>query len=210
MRVIYDDQTDTQPDDTSSETVKPQTRAEEAQPDVDESIVEIFDAEGTTVYRDTYANLQTQNGGDRRQDGALTAATNWRSVRETPPRNFLAEWDHPVHFAARDLRSKTRTPSSKIVCTLSNIKATLTCSKDLADQFTVETISTVSLGETSMVFIKVRRARPISPPSQSSTRSSSTDGSLRRNARNAPSVQQGDPQRQGRTVAQDHARNHLC
>ena len=69
-RVIYDDQTDTQPDDTSSETVKPQTRAEEAQPDVDEFIVEIFDAEGTTVYKDTYANLLNQNGGYRRQDGA--------------------------------------------------------------------------------------------------------------------------------------------
>ena len=57
MRVIYDDQTDTQPDDTSSETVKPQTRAEEAQPDVDEFIVEIFDAEGTSVYSVSYTHL---------------------------------------------------------------------------------------------------------------------------------------------------------
>ena len=72
MRVIYDDQTDTQPDDTSSETVKPQTRAEEAQPDVDEFIVEIFDAEGTSVYKDTYANLQTE-----------TAATDGKTAQIT-------------------------------------------------------------------------------------------------------------------------------
>lgn len=155
MRVIYDDQTDTQPDDTSSETVKPQTRAEEAQPDVDAFIVEIFDAEGTTVYKDTYANLRTETAAT---DGKMELPTGSYKleVRSEEPSSKLAEWDHPVYFAARDfaIEKNEDTVLEEIVCTLSNIKVTLTCSKDLADQFTAETISTVSLGETSMVFVK--------------------------------------------------------
>ena len=155
MRVIYDDQTDTQPDDTSSETVKPQTRAEEAQPDVDEFIVEIFDAEGTTVYKDTYANLQTKTAAT---DGKMELPTGSYKleVRSEKPSSELAEWDHPVYFAARDfaIEKNEDTVLEEIVCTLSNIKVTLTCSKDLADQFTAETISTISLGETPMVFVK--------------------------------------------------------
>ena len=109
MRVIYDDQTDTQPDDTSSETVKPQTRAEEAQPDVDEFIVEIFDAEGTTVYKDTYANrrIPTARWSFRR------AATNWRSVRRNPPRNSPSGTIRSISRHAILRSKKTRTPSSK-------------------------------------------------------------------------------------------------
>lgn len=97
MRVIYDDQTDTQPDDTSSETVKPQTRAEEAQPDVDEFIVEIFDAEGTTVYKDTYANLRTKTADT---DGKMELPTGSYKleVRSEEPSSKLADWDHPVYF----------------------------------------------------------------------------------------------------------------
>ena len=147
MRVISDD--------TSSETVKPQTRAEEAQPDVDAFIVEIFDAEGTTVYKDTYANLRTETAAT---DGKMELPTGSYKleVRSEEPSSKLAEWDHPVYFAARDfaIEKNEDTVLEEIVCTLSNIKVTLTCSKDLADQFTAETISTVSLGETSMVFVK--------------------------------------------------------
>ena len=155
MRVIYDDQTDTQPDDTSGETVKPQTRTEEAQPDVDGFIVEIFDAEGTTVYKDTYANLQTKTADT---DGKMELPTGSYKleVRSEEPSSKLAEWDHPVYFAARDfaIEKNEDTVLEEIVCTLNNIKVTLTCSKDLADQFTAETISTISLGETPMVFVK--------------------------------------------------------
>ena len=113
MRVIYDDQTDTQPDDTSSETVKPQTRAEEAQPDVDEFIVEIFDAEGTTVYKDTYANLQTKTAAT---DGKMELPTGSYKleVRSEKPSSELAEWDLRSISRHAILRSKkTRTPSSK-------------------------------------------------------------------------------------------------
>ena len=37
MRVVVDTDTETRPDDTSDETAKPQTRTDEAQPDVDTS-----------------------------------------------------------------------------------------------------------------------------------------------------------------------------
>ena len=155
MRVIYDDQTDTQPDDTSGETVKPQTRTEEAQPDVDGFIVEIFDAEGTSVYKNTYVNLRTETAAT---DGKMELPTGSYKleVRSEEPSSKLAEWNHPVYFAARDfaIEKNEDTVLEEIVCTLNNIKVTLTCSKDLADQFTAETISTISLGETPMVFVK--------------------------------------------------------
>ena len=155
MRVIYDDQTDTQPDDTSGETVKPQTRTEEAQPDVDGFIVEIFDAEGTSVYKNTYVNLRTETAAT---DGKMELPTGSYKleVRSEEPSSQLADWDHPVYFAARDfaIEKNEDTVLEEIVCTLSNIKVTLTCSKDLADEFTAETISTISLGETPMVFVK--------------------------------------------------------
>lgn len=46
MRVVVDTDTETRPDDTSDETAKPQTRTDEAQPDVDTFIIEIRDATG--------------------------------------------------------------------------------------------------------------------------------------------------------------------
>ena len=46
------------------------------------------------------------------------------------------------------------TPINEVVCTLNNIKVTLMCSKDLADQLTADTKSTVTLGETTMPFLK--------------------------------------------------------
>ncbi len=155
MRVICDDRTDTQPDDTSGETVKPQTRAGEAQPDVDTFIVEIFDAKGASVYKDTYANLQAETAAnDGRME--LPAGSYKLKVRSEEPGSKLADWDHPVYFATREfaIEKSKDTLLEEIVCTLNNIKVTVACSKDLADRLTEATISTVSLGETSMVFAK--------------------------------------------------------
>ncbi len=155
MRVIYDDQTETQPDDTAGETVKPKTRAEEAQPDVDQFIVEITDAEGTPVYKDTYANLRAETD---ETDGKmeLPVGSYTLEVRSEEPSSKLADWEHPVYFATRDfaIEKDKETPLEEIVCTLNNIKVTVACSKDLADRLTDATVSTVTLGETSMVFAK--------------------------------------------------------
>ncbi len=155
MRVIYDDQTETQPDDTADETVKPKTRAEEAQPDVDQFIVEITDAEGTPVYKDTYANLRAETD---ETDGKkkLPVGSYTLEVRSEEPSSELADWEHPVYFATRDfaIEKDKETTLEEIVCTLNNIKVTVACSKDLADRLTDATVSTVTLGETSMVFAK--------------------------------------------------------
>ena len=155
MRVIYDDQTETQPDDTAGETVKPKTRAEEAQPDVDQFIVEITDAEGTPVYKDTYANLRAETA---ETDGKkkLPVGSYTLEVRSEEPSSELADWEHPVYFATRDfaIEKDKETPLEEIVCTLNNIKVTVVCSKDLADRLTDATVSTVTLGEKSMIFEK--------------------------------------------------------
>lgn len=155
MRVIYDDQTETQPDDTADETVKPKTRAEEAQPDVDQFIVEITDAEGTPVYKDTYANLRAETD---ETDGKmeLPVGSYTLEVRSEEPSSKLADWEHPVYFATRDfaIEKDKETPLEEIVCTLNNIKVTVACSKDLADRLTDATVSTVTLGEKSMIFEK--------------------------------------------------------
>ena len=155
MRVIYDDQTETQPDDTAGETVKPKTRAEETQPDVDQFIVEITDAEGTPVYKDTYANLRAETA---ETDGKkkLPVGSYTLEVRSEEPSSKLADWEHPVYFATRDfaIEKDKETPLEEIVCTLNNIKVTVACSKDLADRLTDATVSTVTLGEKSMIFEK--------------------------------------------------------
>lgn len=155
MRVIYDDQTDTQPDDTAGATAKPLTRAEEAQPDVDQFIVEIIDAGGTSVYKDTYAALRAEmEGTDGKKE--LPTGSYTLEVRSEEPSPALAKWDHPVYFATRDfaIEKNKDTVLDEVVCTLNNIKVTVACSKDLADQLTDATVSTVTLGETSMVFAK--------------------------------------------------------
>ena len=62
-----------------------------------------------------------------------------------------AEWEHPVYFGSQEfvIEKNQTTPINEVVCTLNNIKVTLMCSKDLAD-----TKSTVTLGETTMTFLK--------------------------------------------------------
>ncbi len=155
MRVVVDTDTETQPDDTSDETAKPTTRAEEAQPDVDAYIVEIRDASGKQVLKETYGNLMVSIGEAGRLElpvGSYTMEVRSEEAATTP----AAEWERPVYFGSQEfIIEKNRTTSiDEVVCTLNNIKVTLMCSKDLADQLTDDTKSTVSLGETTMTFLK--------------------------------------------------------
>ena len=62
MRVVVDTDTETRPDDTSDETAKPQTRTDEAQPDVDTFIIEIRDATGKLALQETYGDLKASIG----------------------------------------------------------------------------------------------------------------------------------------------------
>ena len=57
MRVVIDSDTETKPGDTSDETAKPQTRADEVQPDVNAYIVEILDASKKSVLKEKYGDL---------------------------------------------------------------------------------------------------------------------------------------------------------
>ena len=155
MRVVVDTDTETRPDDTSDETAKPQTRTDEAQPDVDTFIIEIRDATGKLALQETYGDLKVSIGEAGRLElpvGGYTMEVRSEEAATTP----AAEWEHPVYFGSQEfvIEKNQTTPINEVVCTLNNIKVTLMCSKDLADQLTADTKSTVTLGETTMTFLK--------------------------------------------------------
>lgn len=155
MRVVVDTDTETRPDDTSDETAKPQTRTDEAQPDVDTFIIEIRDATGKLALQETYGDLKVSIGEAGRLElpvGGYTMEVRSEEAATTP----AAEWEHPVYFGSQEfvIEKNQTTPIDEVVCTLNNIKVTLMCSKDLADQLTADTKSTVTLGETTMTFLK--------------------------------------------------------
>jgi len=155
MRVVVDTDTETRPDDTSDETAKPQTRTDEAQPDVDTFIIEIRDATGKLALQETYGDLKASIGEAGRLElpvGGYTMEVRSEEAATTP----AAEWEHPVYFGSQEfvIEKNQTTPINEVVCTLNNIKVTLMCSKDLADQLTADTKSTVTLGETTMPFLK--------------------------------------------------------
>ena len=155
MRVVVDTDTETRPDDTSDETAKPQTRTDEAQPDVDTFIIEIRDATGKLALQETYGDLKVSIGEAGRLElpvGGYTMEVRSEEAATTP----AAEWEHPIYFGSQEfvIEKNQTTPIDEVVCTLNNIKVTLMCSKDLADQLTADTKSTVTLGETTMTFLK--------------------------------------------------------
>lgn len=154
MRVVVDTDTETQP------TTRP-TKRQAHDPcgrgaaDVDAYIVEIRDASGKQVLKETYGNLMVSIGEAGRLElpvGSYTMEVRSEEAATTP----AAEWERPVYFGSQEfIIEKNRTTSiDDVVCTLNNIKVTLMCSKDLADQLTDDTKSTVSLGETTMTFLK--------------------------------------------------------
>ena len=174
MRVVVDTDTETRPDDTSDETAKPQTRTDEAQPDVDTFIIEIRDATGKLALQETYGDLKVSIGEAGRLElpvGGYTMEVRSEEAATTP----AAEWEHPVYFGSQEfvIEKNQTTPINEVVCTLNNIKVTLMCSKDLADQLTADTKSTVTLGETTM-----KPARPTSCRRARPTRSNCTSKGL--------------------------------
>lgn len=155
MRVVVDTDTETQPDDTSDETAKPTTRAEEAQPTSTHTSSKFATHPASQVLKETYGNLMVSIGEAGRLElpvGSYTMEVRSEEAATTP----AAEWERPVYFGSQEfIIEKNRTTSiDEVVCTLNNIKVTLMCSKDLADQLTDDTKSTVSLGETTMTFLK--------------------------------------------------------
>lgn len=158
MRVIIDTQTETQPDDTGDETTKPASRAaadDATQPDVSGYLVEITDKEGQSVYKSTYAELGakvTEEGKLELPVGSYTLTVRSEAAEATP----AVGWEHPVYGASRDfaIQKNETTPLDEVVCTLSNIKVTFMCSKDLSDLLTPNSSATVSLGAVEQAFAK--------------------------------------------------------
>lgn len=101
MRVVVDTDTETRPDDTSDETAKPQTRTDEAQPDVDTFIIEIRDATGKLALQETYGDLKVSIGEAGRLElpvGGYTMEVRSEEAATTP----AAEWEHPVYFGSQE------------------------------------------------------------------------------------------------------------
>lgn len=174
MRVIIDTQTETQPDDTGDETTKPASRAaadDAPQPDVSGYLVEITDKEGQSVYKSTYAELGakvTEEGKLELPVGSYTLTVRSEAAEATP----AVGWEHPVYGASRDfaIRKNETTPLDEVVCTLTNIKVTFMCSKDLSDMLTPNSVATVSLGAVQETFAKDEtRAAYFLPQADAST-----------------------------------------
>lgn len=172
MRVIYDAETEIRPDDTEDETQRPSTRADEAQPAVEDFLVEIFDASGKSVLKQTYGELQTAfAGADNRLElpvGSYTMKVRSEEESATP----AVAWEHPVYGTTVDfpIRKDEATSVGEVVCKLQSIKVTVMCSADLADKLTDDTSSTVSLGDASTVFaLDETRAAYFLPQEESNT-----------------------------------------
>lgn len=150
MRVIYDDQTDIRPDDTSDETQKPaEVSVTRANPDVANFIVEIFDQSTTSVFKKTYGEL------NQMEPLPLPVGSYHMEVRseETIPDY---DWEHPVYGASYDFKiAKAETTQiGEVVCMLQNIKVTVACSADLLEMLSETTVSTVSLGNNRVEFAR--------------------------------------------------------
>lgn len=211
MRVVVDTDTETQPDDTSDETAKPTTRAEEAQPDVDAYIVEIRDASGKQVLKETYGNLMVSIGEAGRLElpvGSYTMEVRSEEAATTP----AAEWERPVYFGSQEfIIEKNRTTSiDEVVCTLNNIKVTLMCSKDLADQLTDDTKSTGLAGRNDDDLPEERNPRGLLHAAGRDQHAQITPRRrFRPMRRRTRPDQQEHLGRQGRTMAQTIHRDHL-
>lgn len=154
LRVIFDAETDTRPDDTKDETQKPSATSTRTAPDTSGYTVEIFNADNVSVYKSTYGELLTAL---QTEPLVLPVGSYRMQIGSTDPAAVEpVAWDAPVYgtsYSFSILKDKTTT-INKLVCTLQNIKVTLLCAVDLADQLTDNTVSTVTLGSVKATFVK--------------------------------------------------------
>ncbi len=157
LRVIYDTETDTQPDDTQDETqTPPSTQAStRAVTETDDYLVQIVNTDDQKSHFDgTYAELQAELAAGPKElpVGNYTLTVCSHRTEEIQ----AAAWNAPVYGTTYtfSITKGATTPIEEIVCTLQNIKVTLLCSADLADQLTDDTKATISLGSASLEFSK--------------------------------------------------------
>lgn len=159
LRVIYDSETDTRPGEVgdSAETASATRSATRTTPETDDFRVKISTADGSaTPFDGSYAELKSQlaEGPMELAVGSYDMAVCSHSDEAIEP----AAWNMPVYGTTYSfsITKGNTTPIDEIVCKLQNIKVTLLCSADLADQLADETTATVSLGEASLEFAKAQ------------------------------------------------------
>lgn len=145
-------------------------------PDVDSFIVEILDADNAQVLKMTYAKLKEQ----LKTPMELKVGAYRMEVRseDTMPD---AAWEHPVYGATSDFtitKAQTTSPE-EVVCTLQNIKVSVEYSSELADMLADTSKATVSLGDTSLDFLKTEtRAAYFKPQALENTLDFVFDGTF--------------------------------
>lgn len=177
MTVVYDE-TEIRPDDTSDETQAARTASgtRATAPDVDSFIVEILDADNAQVLEMTYAELKEQ----LKTPMELKVGAYRMEVRseDTMPG---VDWEHPVYGATSDFtitKAQTTSPE-EVVCTLQNIKVSVEYSPELADMLADTSKATVSLGDTSLDFLKTEtRAAYFKPQALENTLDFVFDGTF--------------------------------
>ena len=160
LNVIADTETDSRPEDTEDETQNPPAEATattRATVATDDYRVKIVRADGSdTPFEGSYAELKTSLEAAPMElpTGSYNLVVCSHREEEIP----AAEWDSPVYGTTYPftITKDATTTINEIVCTLQNVKVTLLCSADLADQLTAETKATISLGAASMEFGKER------------------------------------------------------
>ena len=160
LNVIADTETDSRPEDTEDETQNPPAEASattRATVATDDYRVRIVRADGTdTPFEGSYAELKETLGEAPMElpTGSYNLVVCSHREEEIP----AVEWESPVYGTTYPftITKGSTTTINEIVCTLQNIKVTLLCSADLADQLTAETKATISLGAASMEFGKER------------------------------------------------------
>ena len=160
LNVIADTETDSRPEDTEDETQNPPAEASattRATVATDDYRVRIVRADGTdTPFEGSYAELKETLGEAPMvlPTGSYNLVVCSHREEEIP----AVEWESPVYGTTYPftITKGSTTTINEIVCTLQNIKVTLLCSADLADQLTAETKATISLGAASMEFGKER------------------------------------------------------
>ena len=177
MTVVYDE-TEIRPDDTSDETQAARTASgtRATAPNVDSFIVEILDADNAQVLEMTYAELKEQ----LKTPMELKVGAYRMEVRskDTMPG---VDWEHPVYGATSDFtitKAQTTSPE-EVVCTLQNIKVSVEYSSELADMLADTSKATVSLGDTSLDFLKTEtRAAYFKPQALENTLDFVFDGTF--------------------------------
>lgn len=160
LNVIADTETDSRPEDTEDETQNPPAEASattRATVATDDYRVRIVRADGTdTPFEGSYAELKTSLEAAPMElpTGSYNLVVCSHREEEIP----AAEWESPVYGTTYpfSITKDATTTIDEILCTLQNVKVTLLCSADLADQLTAETKATISLGAASMEFGKER------------------------------------------------------